>query len=222
MMSDFAIQRQNMVEGQIRPSSVTDWRIIDAMRMVPREAFVGDGQRALAYVDLDLDVGGEGGTKRYLIKPVITARMLQAAGIGAQDNVLVVGCASGYLAALVSRLAGKVVATECDAAIAGQAGAVLAQLGFGNVTVIAADASAGNPALGPYDVIVLNGATEIEPCGLYAQLKPGGRLVGVFAAQRPQRAMLVTRASGDYGTRVLFDASAPVLPGFARLPTFVF
>jgi protein-L-isoaspartate(D-aspartate) O-methyltransferase len=221
-MSGFSTARQNMVDCQVRPSDVTDIRIIDAMLALPREAFVPPTQRELAYLDLDLDVSDGGSARRYLIKPVVTAKMLQAAGIKDTDHVLVAGCATGYTAALVAKLAGRVTATETVPALAAKARDVLAQLGLGNVTVRAADAAAGDPADAPYDVIVLDGATEITPEHLYQQLKDGGRLVGVFAQTRPPRAMIVTRSHGDFGNRALFDASVPVLPGLERVPAFVF
>ena len=104
-MSGFSTARQNMVDGQVRPSDVTDLRIIDAMLAVPREAFVPESQRALAYLDLDLDVSEGGSVRRFLIKPAVIAKMLQAADIRDTDSVLVAGCASGYTAALVARLA---------------------------------------------------------------------------------------------------------------------
>jgi protein-L-isoaspartate(D-aspartate) O-methyltransferase len=221
-MSGFSAARQKMVDGQVRPSDVTDIGIIDAMLAVPREAFVPANQRALAYLDLDLDVSEGGAAKRFLIKPVVTAKMLQAAEIGQTDNVLVAGCASGYSAALVAKLAARVTATESDPALAARAKEALAGLGLGNVTVRTAAASEGDPASAPFDVIVLNGATEIVPEGLYRQLKEGGRLVGVFAMTQPQRAMIVTHSQGDYGNRALFDAAVPVLPGLERPPAFVF
>jgi protein-L-isoaspartate(D-aspartate) O-methyltransferase len=231
-MSGFTIARQKMVDGQVRPSDVTDVRIIDAMLAVPREAFVPLGQRAMAYLDIDLDVSAarsetgpsETGLseKRYLIKPVVTAKMLQAAEIRDTDNVLVVGCATGYSAAIVAKLAAQVTATEGDASLAAKAKDVLAGLGFANVTVRAAAAAEGDAANAPYDVIMLNGATEVTPAGLYRQLKDGGRLVGVFAMMQPQRATLVTHSHGDFGTRALFDAAVPVLPGLGRLPAFIF
>jgi protein-L-isoaspartate(D-aspartate) O-methyltransferase len=221
-MSDFSTARQKMVDGQVRPSDVTDIRIIDAMLTVPREAFVPDSQRALAYLDLDLDVSEAGAAKRFLIKPVVIAKMLQAAEIGQTDNVLVVGCASGYTAAVVAKLAGQVTATESDGALAAKASGVLARLGFGNVAVRTAAAGEGDEANAPYDVIVLAGATEIVPDRLYRQLRDGGRLVGVFATTRPQRAMIVTHSHADFGDRALFDAAVPVLPGLERPPAFVF
>ena len=180
-MSDFSTARQNMVDGQVRPSDVTDTRILDAMLAVPREVFVPESKRALAYLDLDLDVSEGGSAKRFLIKPVVLAKMLQAAEIRETDRVLVVGCATGYAAAVISHFAGQVVATESEPALAAKATAMLAQLGCGNVAVRTAAAAEGDPANAPFDVIVLNGATEIVPERLYAQLRDGGRLVGVFA-----------------------------------------
>ena len=221
-MSDFSTARQNMVDCQVRPSDVTDINIINAMLEVPREAFVPQSQRALAYLDLDLDVSEGACAKRFLIKPVVSARTLQAAEIQSTDRVLVVGCATGYSVALVARLAGQVTATESEPSLAAKATDILSQPGLGNVTVKAAAAADGDPANAPYDVIVLNGATEIIPDTLYRQLKNGGRLVGVYAMTRPQRATIVTRSHHDFGDRALFDATVPVLPGLERLPAFVF
>lgn len=221
-MSGFSTARQKMVDGQVRTIGVTDARVIEAMLAVPREAFVPAKQQALAYLDLDLDVSDGGSAKRSLIKPAVTAKLLQAAEITDADNVLVVGCATGYAAALVARLAGRVTATETVSALAGRARDILGQLGVGNVVVKTAAAADGDPANGPYDVIVLNGATEVVPTGLYRQLKEGGRLVGVFALSSPARATIVTHSHQDFGDRALFDAAAPVLPGLERLPAFVF
>ena len=194
-MSGFSSARQKMVDGQVRPSDVTDIRIIDAMLAVPRETFVPQNKRALAYLDLDLDVGEGGAAGPFLIKPAVLAKLLQAAEIKGTDRVLVVGCATGYAAAVIAKFAGEVH-----------------NMG----------SAAGDPANAPFDVIVLNGATEIVPEQLYRQLRDGGRLVGVFAMSQPQRATIVTRSHDDFGNRALFDAAAPVLPGMERLPAFVF
>jgi protein-L-isoaspartate(D-aspartate) O-methyltransferase len=192
-MSDFSTARQKMVDGQVRPSDVTDLRIIDAMLAVPREEFVPASQRAMAYLDLDLEVA----PNRFLIKPVVLARMLQASDVKATDKVLVVGCPTGYAAAVIAQFAGQ-------------------------VTSAAGMAADGDAANGPYDLIVLAGATEIVPTGLYTQLAPGGQLVGVFALTKPARAVIVTHSHEDFGSRPLFDATAPVLPGMEKLPAFVF
>lgn len=219
-MSGFATARQKMVDGQVRPSDVTDIRILDAMLAVPREAFVPGNKQPLAYLDLDLDVGEGGSAGRFLLKPAVLAKMLQAADIKETDRVLVVGCATGYAAAVIARFVGPLVtATESDPALATKAKALLA----GEKAIVRTAAAAdGDPADAPYDVIVLNGATEVVPERLYGQLRDGGRLVGVFAASQPARAMLVTRSHGDFGHRTLFDAAAPVLPGMERVPAFVF
>ncbi|MBB5049500.1 protein-L-isoaspartate(D-aspartate) O-methyltransferase [Rhodopseudomonas rhenobacensis] len=221
-MPDFSTARRFMVDGQIRPSSVTDWRIIDAMRAVPREAFVPDSQSELAYLDLDLDVSGPGPVKRYLLQPAVTARLLQSVNLQASDRVLVVGCATGYLAALAARMADLVVATECEPSIAAEASQILGRLGVTNVRVHQAPSGEGYAASAPYDVIILNGATEIVPLQLYQQLREAGRLIGVFALGRTPRAEIVTRSDDDFGSRPLFDTSAPVLPGLERPKGFVF
>jgi protein-L-isoaspartate(D-aspartate) O-methyltransferase len=194
-MSDFAAARQKMVDGQVRPSDVTDLRIIEAMLQVPREAFVPERLRALAYLDLNLDLGEARAVGCFLIKPAVLAKMLQAAEISETDRVLVVGSATGYCAAVVSKLAGRVQAIK---------------------------STNSDAADGLYDVIVLDGATEIVPNQLYRRLADGGRLVGVFGITYPQRAMIVTHSHGDFGTRALFDATVPVLPGLERPRAFVF
>lgn len=220
-MSGFSTARQKMVDGQVRTNDVTDRRILDAMLAVPREVFVPASRQALAYLDLDLDVS-EGGAKRYLIKPQLIGKLLQAAEIGEGDNVLVVGCATGYLAALTAKLARQVTATESDSALVAKANDAFAAIGLSNVTCRAAASAEGDPAAAPYDVIILNGATEVTPDGLFGQLREGGRLLGVSAESRPSRAMIVTRSHGEFGHRPLFDAAAPVLPGLERAAAFVF
>jgi protein-L-isoaspartate(D-aspartate) O-methyltransferase len=220
-MSGFSTARLKMVDGQVRTNDVTDRRILDAMLTVPREAFVPASRQALAYLDLDLDVS-EGSAKRFLIKPQLIGKLLQAAEIGEGDNVLVVGCATGYLAALTAKLARQVTATESDSALVAKAKDAFAAIGLTNVTCKAAACAEGDPAAAPYDVIILNGATEVMPDGLFGQLREGGRLVGIWAESRPSRAIIVTRTHGEFGHRPLFDAAAPVLPGLERAAAFVF
>src|SRR5262245_46879521 len=197
-MTGFSTARQKMVDGQVRTSDVTDSRILDAMLTVPREAFVPAASQKLAYLDLDLDVGGSG-TKRYLLQAALTAKLLQAAEIKSTDHLLVVGAATGYAAALAAKIAARVTATESDSALASKAAATLAELGLSNVTVRTAAAADGDPGPAPYDVIMLNGATEITPDALFGQLAEGGRLVGVFTEHKPARAMIVTHSRGDFG-----------------------
>jgi protein-L-isoaspartate(D-aspartate) O-methyltransferase len=221
-MSDFATARQKMVDGQVRTADVTDHRILDAMLALPREEFVPASKRELAYLDLDLDVAEGGSVPRYLIQPMLMAKLLQAAEIRSGDHLLIVGCATGYAAAVAARLAGKVTATEADEALAAKGRDALSRVGFPDLTIKVAEPPAGYAPDAPYDVILLNGATEIVPQTLCGQLRDGGRLLGVFAASKPPRATIVTRSHGDFGYRTLFDASAPVLPGLERVPAFVF
>jgi protein-L-isoaspartate(D-aspartate) O-methyltransferase len=188
------------------------------MLAVPREAFVPGDKTAMAYLDLDLEVGDN----RFLLKPVVAARLLQAAEVRHSDTVLVVGCASGYTAAVAAKLAAQVYATDPDAGLVARAKAAFDKLGLTTVSVAAASPADGDSAHAPYDVIVLEGATEIIPESLYRQLKEGGRLVGVFANGSVRRAMIVTHSHDDFGSRVLFDASARDLPGLQRTPEFVF
>jgi protein-L-isoaspartate(D-aspartate) O-methyltransferase len=221
-MTTFAVARQKMVDGQVRPRDVTDVRIVDAMSVVPREAFVPPHLQAMAYMDLDLDLSGSGGPKRFLIRPAVAAKMLQAAGIKDTDTVLVASSAPGYISAVVARLAGQVIATEADPVQEATARKVLSQLRLGNVSFKPAAAADGCPQEAPFDVIFLDGATEITPDRLVSQLKEGGRLVGIYATSTPPRATIVTRSHGDFGYRALFDASSPVLAGLERPPAFVF
>src|SRR2546423_14351370 len=148
-MSAFAAARQKMVDGQVRPSDVTDIRILDAMRVVPREAFVPLNQRGMAYLDLDLDIREGEAAKRFLIKPAVIAKLLQAAEIKETDNVLVAGSAPGYVAVVVARLAGQGTGTETDPAQVAIAKEGLGQLGLGKVRFKAKAAAGGDAENAP-------------------------------------------------------------------------
>lgn len=216
-MTDFAAQRRNMVDGQVRTADVTDLRLLSAMMEVPRERFVPPPSAALAYLDRDLPVGV---ARRRLLKPMVLAKLLQAAAIGPGDRVLDVGCATGYAAALLSRIAGTVVALDDDEDLLAVARAELSARP--NVSLVRGPLEAGWPAAAPYDVILLEGATEVMPDTLCRQLADGGRLVCVEGGGPGAKAMLYLRSGDDIGSRALFDASAALLPGFAKTPIFAF
>jgi protein-L-isoaspartate(D-aspartate) O-methyltransferase len=218
-MVDFAQARRTMVDCQVRPADVTDLRIIAAMLEVPREAYVPTARRALAYLDVDVAVGESG---RRLLAPAIFAKLIQAAGITDTDRVLDVGCASGYSAAVLSRLAGSVVALEEDGPLARAAGETLAKTGAANLSVVSGPLTAGWPQGGPYDVIVLEGATEVAPDSLLSQLKEGGRLVGVVGAGPIGKGAIYRKAAGRATEQSLFEGSARLLPGFVKPAAFVF
>jgi protein-L-isoaspartate(D-aspartate) O-methyltransferase len=221
-MMDFIAARRMMVDGQIRTSDVTDLRLIAAMLDVPRERFVPHAKAELAYLDFDLPVTHEvrEADARHLLKPVVLAKMIQAADLEEGDNVLDVGCATGYSAAILARLARSVTALEQDATLARHARENLA--GDQNVTLVTGPLVEGAAGQGPYDVILLGGATEVEPLALFRQLKDGGRLVTVMGRTPNGRATLYRRDGADISGRPIFDAAAPTLPGFAAVPTFVF
>lgn len=220
-MSDFALQRRMMVDGQLRTYDVMQSGVLAAMGDVPRELFVNAADRPVAYVDRMLTVG-EGAHSRGLLTPMVLARLLQTAEIGPQDVVLVVGCATGYSAAVAGRLAGSVVAIESDEVLAAAATRALDAAGAGNVAVVQGPLDKGYAKEAPYDVIVVDGSFEAEPTHLLEQLREGGRLVGVKGAGRAGRAMLYRRSGSTYGGRPVFDAAAPALAELKLAPSFVF
>jgi protein-L-isoaspartate(D-aspartate) O-methyltransferase len=213
-----------MVDSQVRTSDVTDSRLIAAMLAVPRERFLPPELADLAYLDRDIPatVAEPGKPARRLLKPMVLAKLLAAAEIAPDDHVLDVGCASGYSSAVLARLGHSVVALEEDATLAELARANLHALGVSGAVVARGPLADGWPPQAPYDVVVLNGASEIAPKALLRQLKPGGRLVGVLGRGPAGKAMLYRSIGGDCGGRPIFDAAAPLLPGFAAPPTFVF
>jgi protein-L-isoaspartate(D-aspartate) O-methyltransferase len=223
-MTDFAAARRIMVDSQVRTSDVTDLRLIAAMLAVPRERFLPAEQADLAYLDCDVPANAAqaGKSARRLLKPMVLAKLLQAAEIAESDHVLDVGCATGYSSAVLGRLAHSVVALEQDAALAEHARDNLRSLGASRVEVVCGPLADGWAALAPYDVIVLNGASEIAPKALLHQLKPGGRLVGVLGRGPLGKAMLYCSIGGECGGRPIFDAAAPLLPGLEAPPAFVF
>lgn len=217
-MTDFATARRNMVDGQVRTADVTDLRILSAMLEIPRERFVPAASAGLAYLDLDLPVG-EGGSRR-LLKPMVLGKLIHAADLSPGDRVLDVGCATGYGAAVLARVAGQVVALEQDTALAQAARAALS--GQPNVTVASGPLKAGWPQGSPYDAILLEGGTEVPPDGFLSQLKDGGRLICVLGSGPGAKAMAYCRSGDELGGRPIFDASAALLPGFAKGPVFAF
>jgi protein-L-isoaspartate(D-aspartate) O-methyltransferase len=215
-MFDTVAARRMMVDGQVRTADVTDPDLIGAMLTVPRERFVPPALAEQAYRDGDIAIGNG----RALLKPMVLAKLIQAAQIGAADHVLDVGCGTGYSAAVLGRVAGSVVALEQDDGLARQAKDALA--GAGSVTVATGPLTAGWVQSAPYDVILLEGATEIVPEALGGQLKPSGRLACIFGRGPTGKAMIYRQTEGRLVGRPAFDAAASVLPGFVAPPAFVF
>jgi protein-L-isoaspartate(D-aspartate) O-methyltransferase len=210
--------RLAMIAGQIRPNKVSDERVLDALHAVPRELFVPKMLRGVAYIDEDLEVAGG----RFLMEPMVFARLLMEAEIKPDDAVLDIGCVTGYSTAVLSQLAEAVVAVEDDSDLVKKASATLSDLGCDNTAVIEAPLSHGAPNQGPFDVIVLNGAVEKIADELLDQLAEGGRLVCVRQHEGTSRGYLMVKAGGRVGGRDLFDAFTPVLPGYALEKQFSF
>ncbi len=217
-MPDSADARLAMVQSQVLPNKVTDERVTDALNAVPRENFVPKALRGVAYVDEDISVG-EG---RYLMEPMVFARLLQAADIKPTDVALDVGCASGYSAAVLAQLCATVVAIEENEALAERATEQLAALEASNAAVITTSLNDGYADQKPYDVIVLNGSVAQLPEALTGQLADHGRLVAVVQDGIVGRAVLVTREGESINRIDLFDAAVPCLPGFEKEETFSF
>jgi protein-L-isoaspartate(D-aspartate) O-methyltransferase len=217
--TDYARARINMVENQLRPNRIEDRTLIEAMLDVPRERFVPKALAGVAYADEDLRLPDG----RYLIEPLVLARLIQSARVGHEDVVLVLGCATGYAAAVLARLAATVILLVPDEASATRVEPLLDELGADNVVVVAGgDPSAGHPDQAPFDVILLTGSLDAVPSALLEQVGEGGRLVAVVANERVGRGVLFTRLHGVIGQRTLFDAQIPRLAGVTREAEFAF
>jgi protein-L-isoaspartate(D-aspartate) O-methyltransferase len=217
-MFDAAAARRHMVDGQIRTADVTNPDLIAAVETVPRELFVPPAMADQAYRDGDVSLG----RGRAMIRPIVLGKLLQGARVGAGDRVLVVGCGTGYSAAVLAHMGAVVVALEEDADLAQRAEAALAAAGAGQVKVVTGPLTAGWPQAAPYDLILVDGAIEVAPDALGRQLGPGGRLAAVFGRGPAAKAMIYRSIEGQLVGRPVFDAAAPLLPGFAAPPAFVF
>lgn len=218
-MSGYEEARANMIEGQLRPSTVTDERVINAFGTLRRELFVPEKLRGIAYADRDLPLGGG----RYLMAPMVAARLLQTLEIKRGDTALVVGAGVGYEAAAIAQLARNVVAVEDDAELARLGRDALVEHRIATVKFVEEPAVQGARARSVYDVVLFAGAVAEVPAEIAAQLSEGGRLAAVVqSADGVGRATLITRTGGILARRVIFDAATPLLPGFARKPAFVF
>lgn len=215
-MTDFATRRTMMVDTQVRPSDVTKYPIIAAMLSVPREAFVPAQMREAAYAGEHVTLGGG----RVVLDPRTLAKLLDALDIQGGETVLDIGCGLGYSSAIIARMAEAVVSVEEDETLATEAQRALSSQGVDNAAVSQGKLADGAPKAGPYDVIVLQGAAEVIPDSLVAQLKEGGRIGALFMEGNLGVARVGYKIDGRITWRQVFNASAPVLPGFEMRKAF--
>ncbi len=224
----WAMQRLNMVDSQVRPSDVVDRRIIRAMGQVPREAFVPEGLKSIAYMDnpVPLAVGREA---RALMEPRLLAKLLQLADVPDGGRVLEIGTGSGYGVAVLAAMGLKATALESDPERVAAAQAALAAVGavaanagtsWAAPMVRTGDLKRGAPDDGPFDAIIMAGAIDEAPQALLDQLKSGGRLVAVRGVGPGGKATAWVRSGTTIAVREAFDASAGLLPGFGRAAAF--
>jgi protein-L-isoaspartate(D-aspartate) O-methyltransferase len=227
-MVDFDQQRLTMVESQLRPNEVTDRRLLAAMRTLPRERFVPERLSLLAYMDESVEVfpAIDGAPARFLLPPMVLARLVQLAAVEPKDHVLDIGCATGYSTAVLACLGRRVVGLEPEPELAKTARRMLRELAIENATIVEGALAAGTPEDGPYDVILLNGSIEEIPASVLGQLREGARLAAILASgansARPGKAFLFVKIDGEASGLPHFDAGARALPGFSRAPAFAF
>ena len=227
-MVDFDQQRLTMVESQLRPNEVTDRRLLAAMGTLPRERFVPERLSLLAYMDESVEVfpAIDGAPARFLLPPMVLARLVQLAAVEPKDHVLDIGCATGYSTAVLACLGRRVVGLEPEPELAERARRMLRELAIENATIVEGALAAGTPEDGPYDVILLNGSIEEIPASVLGQLREGARLAAILASgansARPGKAFLFVKIDGEASGLPHFDAGARALPGFSRAPAFAF
>jgi protein-L-isoaspartate(D-aspartate) O-methyltransferase len=225
-MTDFERRRLTMVETQIRPNEVTEIRLLAALRALPRELFVPPDLRAVAYMDEAIQVfpSVDGAPPRFLLAPMVLARLVQLAAVEPGDTVLDVGCATGYSTAVLASLGRDVIGLEPEPALAASARQALRQVGIANASIVEGPLELGHRQAGPYDVIVLNGSVPALPERLAAQLTEGGRLAAILSAGAglgsQGKAYLFIKAGGEVSGVPHFDAGARPLPGFFPEPCF--
>jgi protein-L-isoaspartate(D-aspartate) O-methyltransferase len=217
-MTDYAAAREAMVDRQVRPSDVTRYPIIEAMLSVPREDYVPAELRPVAYLGEHVPLA----PGRVLLDPRVFAKLLDAINVGPEDLVLDLGCGLGYSTAVLAQMAEAVVALESDAAMAAEAEALLASHSVDNAVVLTGPLADGDAEHGPFDAMIFEGAIEVLPDALADQLKPGGRVAAVVVEGTRGQARLGLKAGDGIVWRRIFDATAPVLPGFEKAKAFEF
>ena len=214
--SDFQARRVKMVDGQLRTTDVTSHPVLDSFLAVPRESYVSDAKRELAYFDMEIAVA----PGRYLMEPSPLAKLIQLADIKSTDRVLDIGTATGYSAAILSNIGATIVALESNGELGDTAKANLAAANITNVDVVTGPLKAGAASKGPFNVILIEGAVGEVPKALFDQLADGGRLVAVEGEGLSGVARLYVKTGQIVSGRRGFNLSVKPLPGFELAPQF--
>lgn len=213
---NYSAMRAAMVASQLRTNNVSDPRLVAAIEAVPRERFVPDARRAIAYADLPVPLDGG----RALNTPMATARLLTEARLSPVDKMLIIGAATGYATAVAAALAGSVTAVEEDGALFAQAQANLAENGA--VSLVSGPLAAGWAANAPYDVILIDGAVEQVDPRIIDQLAEGGRLLTGIDDQGITRLASGRKAGTSCAMISFSDIETVRLPGFETARGFAF
>ena len=217
-MIDYQVARTAMVDGQVRPSDVTHYPIIEAMLRVPREVYVPAEKRSVAYVGEHINLENSG----VILAPRTLAKMLEALDIQGNDLVLDIGVGLGYSAAVIARLSEAVIAVEANAGLAGDAETTLNEQSADNAVMHVGALIDGAPEHGPYDVIIIEGGVQVLPESLLEQLKIGGRIAAIFVDGPSGQCRVGVRTEAGISWDSAFDATAPILAGFAQEKVFSF
>lgn len=216
---DFDSAREIMVDSQIRPNDVTDPRIVSAFLRTPREVFVPNSRKGVAYSELEIETS----PGRALWTPRDTAKLIKLADFRSSDLVLVIGAGAGYEAALISHLADTVIALEETTQLVDAMSQRFAAVGVDRAAPVEGPLAKGLPEQAPFDVIYVAGMIETVPDTWAAQLREGGRLVAVIAdAGGVGRGKVFTKAGETLASREGFDAYPPRFKAFDRKPSFSF
>lgn len=220
MPFDFSSARANMVDGQIRPNKVNSQQLLDALQATPRELFVPPSLQELAYSEQVLDIP----PGRFLLAPMVLARMIEALDLTPNQRVLDIAPATGYSTAIFAQLVQAVVALESDNGLSMAAGQMLQAQNIANAQVVHGPISLGAKQLAPYDAIFVNGAMAEVPRTLFHQLTEGGKLIAIIGGtpgQSPGYVTLFTKLHNSTSERVLFEAAVPYVPGFSPTEGFI-
>jgi protein-L-isoaspartate(D-aspartate) O-methyltransferase len=220
---DMELARFNMIEQQIRPWNVMDAHVLELLEVVKREDFVPLAHKALAFVDMEIPLREGGARGQVMLAPRVEARLLQDANVQKHEKVLEIGAGSGYMAALLAHRAQRVVSLEIEPELARMARANLQKAGIHNAEVLEIDGAAGVKGDGPFDVIVLSGSVVEVPQVLMAQVKIGGRLIGIVGDEPMMYATVLTRTAESTWTTVQqWDTVVPRLLNFEAPSKFRF